>query len=164
MIASPGPSTPVASATASTDPGAEFSGDKQQDDGFPSLDSEVLPTEVRAGAQDGYTQIVIYFDGAGAPHYSAEYGDAPTAAGSGKPITMRGNAFLRLTLSGIRTPGESEQLAPRLTKGINNVAEVFVGPPFEGMAQIVLGVDSELPFRVFTMKSPTRVVIDVQEG
>lgn len=160
--ATPGPTTPAPSAVESTDPGPRFSRDKQQDEGFPNLDSAVLPTAVRQAEHDGYTRVVIDLSGAGTPHYSAEYVDVPTADGSGDPITMRGTAFLQVTLSGVRTPEEQDERAPLSTDGVNSVDEVYVGGPFEGVARVIVGVGSKSPFRVFTLEAPSRLVIDVQ--
>lgn len=162
--ASPDPTTPAPSAKKSPDRGPAFSVEKQQDDGFPDLNSDALPRAVRLAEQDGYTRIVLDLGGTGTPHYSAEYVDTPAADGSGEPIAVGGEAFLQVRLSGVRIPEEGEALAPRLSDGVGDIEQVYVGGPFEGMAQVVVGVASASAFRVFTLEAPSRLVIDVREG
>ena len=42
------------------------------------------------------------------------------------------------------------------------IREVVFGSMFEGTQEIFIGVESKEPFRVYLLKSPTRIVLDVQ--
>ena len=158
-----GTPTPERTATEKTEVGPPFSLGEQQDEGFPGTDSALLPTAVRQARHRGYTRIVVDLLGAGTPHYFAEYVDVPIGDGSGDPITMRGNAFVQISLTGIRYPEDGDKKAPLFTDGLNGVDQIYVTQGFEGVSQVVIGVDSKVPFRVFTLEDPSRFVVDIQE-
>ena len=42
------------------------------------------------------------------------------------------------------------------------IREVVFGSLFEGTPEFFIGVESKEPFRVYLLKSPTRIVLDVQ--
>jgi len=43
------------------------------------------------------------------------------------------------------------------------IREVVFGSLFEGTQEIFIRVESKEPFRVYLLKSPTRIVLDVQQ-
>lgn len=145
-----------------TETGPPFSLNGQQDEGFPGTDSALIPTAVRQAKHEGYTRIVVDLVGTGTPHYFAEYVDVPIGDGSGDPITMRGNAFVQISLTGIRYPGDGDKAAPLFSDGTNGVDQIYVTQGFEGVSQVVVGLDSKVPFRVFTLENPSRFVVDFQ--
>ena len=42
------------------------------------------------------------------------------------------------------------------------IDEISVSAPFEGMIQVIIGVDAARSYRVFTLGDPLRLVIDVE--
>jgi hypothetical protein len=92
---------------------------------------------------------------------------------SGAPVALRGGAKLDVAIRAhtedvntgaqVFTPANPKELVN--VCGWSTFRQIkLVGPSFEGVTQIGLGVRARLPFRVFTLTGPgsmTRVVIDV---
>jgi hypothetical protein len=90
--------------------------------------------------------------------------------GSGRPVSIRGDAFLVVRLSPARDTDISGAGSPRPTyrgpeavepRGGTRIVEVRKVSSFEGTVKWAIGVDRRRPFRVATLDSPPRVVIDV---
>jgi hypothetical protein len=88
------------------------------------------------------------------------------ADGSGQPISLDGNAFLRVTLrwtaahddAGKRTySGPATMDTPEL----ENITAVALAGDFGGQVTIGVGMNVETHYRVFALPGPTRVAIDV---
>lgn len=126
-------------------------------------------TNVRAGTHECYDRLVVDINGKGAG-YDVRYVSQVVQDGSGKPVALRGGAFIQVV---VRAPSYNQQ--GQLTYNINRSELVNVtGFPtfrqvagagtFEGQTTIGLGVRARLPFRVFTLDGPgggSRLVIDV---
>lgn len=125
------------------------------------------PTDLRFGVHDGYDRLVLDLSGNGEPGWLAEYVAEPTSATSGLPVDVEGNAVIALSVQGMIYPTEEgaepyegpSRIVPTSTGAIRGVV---VDSLFEGTLQIFVGVDSELPFRVYLLTNPTRLVVDVQ--
>ncbi len=123
--------------------------------------------DVRIGSHEGFDRIVFEFTGEGKPGYFIRYEDVPTQQGSGNPINVSGSPKLSIDLRGIGYPFDfnktdfpSGPVRPEKTKGIN---EVVGAGTFEGQTQYVVGLKGKkLPFKVFTLSNPTRLVIDFE--
>lgn len=124
----------------------------------------LLAVDVRTGVHDYYDRVVVDLEGEGGnPGWFAEYTGTPFEDGSGFPIEIEGNAFLHVTVSGFRYPEPDEDFAQGLTRvDGSGVTEAYVGAPFEGQIQVVLGVDSARPYRVFVLPDPLRLVVDIE--
>lgn len=134
-----------------------------------------LLSNVRAGRQACYDRLVIDIRGSGAMgSYRAEYVRQVTADASGRPVDLRGGAFLQIavgasdhTTSGTPTytPANRRELVD--VTGFATFRQVAWAGSSEGISSVGLGVRGRLPFRVFTMagipgsSTGTRVVIDV---
>lgn len=128
-------------------------------------------TEVRIGRQPGYDRVVFEFGGTGQAGYRVGYVDNPTAAGSGAPVALRGESALRVVLIGIGLPADVGIDSPydiRTRVPANetkNVVEVAPGAVFEGQQTAFVGLrDQPLPFRVFRLSDPPRVVVDIRDN
>ena len=126
----------------------------------------------RAGRHDCFDRMVVDIAGQVAGYhvaYVAELLNDPTGA----PVSLRGGAKLDVA---VRAHTEDVNTGSQVFKPANPNELVnvtgwttfrqikLVGPSFEGVTQIGLGVRARLPFRVFTLTGPgsmTRLVIDV---
>lgn len=123
---------------------------------------------VRAARQQGFDRVVFELRGraAGSPGWRVEYVDRAVQDGSGTVVEVAGAQTLQVLLDGIALPFDSGQeearsdLVPRDTR---SVREVDLSGTFEGRFTAFVGLDRRLPFRVFRLTGPTRVVVDVRD-
>ncbi len=115
--------------------------------------------DVRVGANDGFDRFVVEFEGdVGA--YFVDYVDQVAQDGSGAPVPVDGSAFIQVTLGGV----PNEPLAPQETidAGLTALVQVVgAGAGFEGTVSYGLGTVKADGFRVFTLKDPARLVVDI---
>jgi hypothetical protein len=128
---------------------------------------------VRAGAHRCFDRATFEFQtsGVGAPGYRVAYEAAPIREdGSGRPVPVRGKAFLVVRLSPARDSDITTTDGRRSTyqgpesvepNGGKRIVEVRHVSSFEATVKWAIGVDRRRPFRVTTLRSPPRVVIDV---
>ncbi|MFH5823946.1 hypothetical protein [Georgenia sp. AZ-5] len=134
--------------------------------GWPGSGGDLLPVGVRVGTHQGYERVVFDLEGSDTPTYSVRYVDEAVQEGKGDVVDVEGNATLEVVITGFRYPEPSE--ADRLAQGsygaeaAAEVDEVLVSGIFEGQNQAFIGLEEQVPFRVFTLTGPTRVVVDVQ--
>ncbi|KAF0849052.1 AMIN-like domain-containing (lipo)protein [Nocardia caishijiensis] len=123
--------------------------------------------DVRAGRHDCYDRLVVDLTGPVAG-YRVGYVDTVTQDGSGAGVPLRGGAFLQVAVlapahddAGASTylPGDRGDLVN--VNGYQTFRQVALAGSFEGQTTLGLGVRARLPFRVFGLESPSRVVIDV---
>jgi hypothetical protein len=138
---------------------------KQAGNSAPSLRGSEL-TAVRAGQHPCYDRLVLDVTGNNRlASYRVAYVPAVRADGSGAVVSLRGGAFLQITV------GVDNRLAPPASSGdVVNVngfrtfRQVAAAGGFEGYTSDGLGVRARLPFRVFPVSGPgstARLVIDV---
>jgi hypothetical protein len=120
-----------------------------------SVSSQGNITAVRAGRNDCYDRLVFDVNGA-APGWSVQYVGTVFAEGSGLPLPVTGGAKLELV---IRSLSDTTRMPS--VSGFQTFRSVVYGGSFEGQTTVGLGVRARLPFRVFTLSSPSRVVVDV---
>jgi hypothetical protein len=132
-------------------------------------------SNVRAGRQACYDRLVIDIRGTSAlKSYRAEYVRQVTEDPSGRPVPLRGGAYLQIavgasdhTASGVLTyrPANRRELVD--VTGFSTFRQVAWAGSSEGISSVGLGVRARLPFRVTTLTgipgstTGTRVVIDV---
>ncbi len=123
-------------------------------------------TDVRVGTHDGYDRIVFQFSG-GIPQYSIETATPPFIADpSGQPLTVQGNAFLRITLRGatkMTDAGDSSYSGQRnfaLTFPV--LVNLVEGGDFEAVSTWYAGLSRASCLRVSSLTEPDRLVVDVQ--
>jgi hypothetical protein len=147
-----------------------FPADTTTDTADPRGD-QVLFTDFRIGRQDGFDRVVWEFAGTGRPGWTVAYTDSPTRQGSGAPVDLPGEATLEVLISNVGIPGDvevPEGTTPydgppaRAAAGTEAVTEVVVGGAFEGTHDAFVGVSEEVPFRVYLLSDPSRVVLEVQ--
>lgn len=127
--------------------------------GFPAV------VGIRVGSHSTYDRIVIDING-NAPGYRVGYVPRVYRDPSGFPVTLSGAADMQVTLKpafahNIRS-GRSCLLTPsRMLFSFGSVREYRVVGDSEGVVSIGVGARQLRPFRVFTLSSPTRIVIDI---
>lgn len=166
-IATPSPAAPpVPSVEASSAADPPFSATTAEDTSEPSGEPLTV-VAARVGAQDGYDRVVLELAGGrGAPGWSVQYTDDPRQQGSGDPVKVKGAAVLAVIVRGVGYPFDTgvEEVSqdPALPPGAKAVTDVVLGSTFEGQYEAFIGTSGRLPFRVFRLSDPARVVIDVR--
>ena len=98
------------------------------------------------------------------------YVDEATDDPADTTLDIAGDGTLQVVLLGVRLPYETgieewNGANPVLTPDYAALREVNVRGQFEGQELAFLGGDAtDRPFRVFGLRDPTRVVVDIQHG
>ena len=80
--------------------------------------------------------------------------------------TLGGDAFLDVYASGTTWPAAGYYSGPQQFEPENgrHVDDVYVAGTFEGYTQVLAGIEGDrVPFRVFTLSDPSRLVVDVAD-
>ena len=117
-------------------------------------------TAVRLEHHEGYDRVIIELNTAGVPEWTAHYGEA-TGPGGG-PLTIAGDAFLRVSLKTSARPGIQTPSTVSSDSGI--IAQAKTTGFFEGHEEVMTGVwHTTQPFRASVLTDPGRIVVDVLE-
>jgi hypothetical protein len=162
-----------ASTTASTAPPCTFSGATDAATGGGDAPTRLL-TDVRVGAHGCYERVTFELkpkqgEPDGPVAWKAAYEPAPiTEDGSGRPVKIKGTAFLVVTMSASGAD-LSQEAAPATYTGPTSIEaadstriqQVRRTGDFEGVLTWVIGLDKKRPFHVSTEGSPARIIVDV---
>jgi hypothetical protein len=123
-------------------------------------------TGIRTGLNTGFDRIVLDMTGAQPGVSYTNYLDELIADGSGEIVWLTGQYFVSVVANPARAhddAGNPTYTGPQKfrTRNLRNVMAVAVTGDFEGYLSIGLGIRYQSWVRVFTLGSPTRVVIDV---
>lgn len=123
-------------------------------------------TGIRTGQHPGFDRIVLDLSGDQPSGVSYLWDDELTADPTGEIFWLTGEYFVAVTVHGAAAhndAGESTYLGPQRfrTRDLRNVMAVALTGDFEAVLSIGLGTRYSSWVRVFTLSSPTRVVIDV---
>jgi hypothetical protein len=145
-----------------------FRANTEPDVGAPSSDARVTVTEIRIGRHDGFDRVVFEVDGTGTPGWDVRYVDEAVSQGSGYPVAVAGNAILQVTLTGVGYPTDTgiEEWSgpdPLSVADTEVVTEVAWDATFEGTSVAFVGTTDEVPFRVYLIEDPARVVLEVAD-
>lgn len=149
---------------------AQFSAEEQQSPEYPAsvaVDGPLFPTGARVAHHDGFDRVVLDFEGNGTPGWSVRYVDEPVADDSGIEVDLAGDFILRIDASGLSTPTTEDFDVDQVASGFYGtgqadvVQDVYASGVFEGWSGSLVGLDTQAPFRVFTLTEPTRLVVDV---
>jgi hypothetical protein len=117
----------------------------------------------------GYDRIVFEFQGPGIPQVTLRAGTPPfTFDPSGLPMPVRGRTFLVLVLhgaTGITPDGRVTYSGPTDFQPVfQTLIEFKQAGDFEAVSEWVAGlsIPTNACQRVFVLKGPTRLVIDLQ--
>jgi uncharacterized protein YceK len=162
-------SSTTSTTVATTTTTAPFAGTLGPVDLPVAAEHTALLTKVTVEHVDGIDRVTFQFRDGGLPGVRAEYVAHPTSDGSGAAVKVEGSAYLQLRSSPAATAdltGETPvttYAGPTRVKGSGTTAvtEVVRSGDFEGTLTWVVGVRSKAKFRVSTLTSPSRVVLEV---
>jgi hypothetical protein len=162
-----------ASTTASTAAACTFTGATDAATGGGDAPTRLL-TDVRVGAHGCYDRVTFELrpqkgEADGPVSWKAAYESGPiTEDGSGRPVKMKGAAFLVVTMSATGADLSQEAAPATYTgptsieaAGATRIQQVRRTGDFEGVLTWVIGLDKKRPFRVSTQDAPARVIVDV---
>jgi hypothetical protein len=135
----------------------------------PTNRDTALLTAVRAARHEGYDRIVFEFANA-VPGYDVRYVPAPIHQdGSGEVVAVKGAHLLRVRMGNALDADLTKPSAPqtytgprRFDPGMPEVAELVRVGGFEAALTWVAGLRDRVDFRVTTLQSPPRLVVDVR--
>ena len=152
------------SSTSSTTGACPANTDKQT---APAKSPRAQMVSLETGYESGFDSVVFEFTGT-APGYRVEYQDEPlTEDGSGDPVEVKGDYAIAVVMehasaydieAGKPTYTGSKRVAPKNTR---QVQEVVQTGDFEGYLSWGIGVKDRAGFRVRTLESPHRLVVQV---
>lgn len=122
--------------------------------------------DVRVGTHPGYDRVVFEFTD-GTPEMSLERASPPFAQdGSGNPIDVEGESFLRLTMRGgtkQMEDGSSSYDGPRdFDPGFPVLVDLVEGGDFEAQSTWYLGLSEEACVSLTLLDDQPRLVIDIE--
>jgi hypothetical protein len=146
-----------------------FPANTEPDTSDASAGAQVTVRDIRIGRQSGFDRVVFEVGGTGTPGWDVRYVDQPSSQGSGDPIEIDGDAALQVTITGAQIPdttgvAEYDGPNPVAGTGTKTVTEVAYDHVFEGTAVAFVGTSGQLPFRVYALSNPTRVVVEVRDS
>ena len=162
--------TDAASEGATAEDGASdapsFSGDAEADTADASADARVTVRDIRVGRHDGFDRVVLEVGGEGRPGWDVRYVDVASSQGSGDAVEVAGDAVLQVTVTGAGYPydtgvEEYSADAPLSAPDTETVTEVVFDATYEGTTVAFVGTQRQLPFRVYLLDAPTRLVLEV---
>lgn len=124
---------------------------------------DLVFTGIRVAEHEGFDRIVLEFTGTGIPGWVVNYVDEAALDGSGRVVRLGGDAVLDVYATGTTWPGPDYDSGPRwLEAESGGVTDVHVGGTLEAYTQVLAGIDGDpVPFRVFALTDPSRLVVDV---
>jgi hypothetical protein len=126
-----------------------------------------LLTAVRAAGHEGYDRVVFEFANT-LPGYDVRYVQRPVVEdASGRNVAVEGASVVRVRMENALDADLTKEDAPstytgprRFSPGTPEVAELVRSGGFEGVLTWVAGVRDRVDFKVSTLQSPPRVVVD----
>lgn len=126
-----------------------------------------LLTDVRAARHEGYDRVVFQFSNA-VPGYDVRYVERPIVEdGSGRTVNVDGAYVVRVRMENGLDADLSKASAPRtytgpnrLAPGTPEVASLVRTGGFENVLTWAVGLRDRVDFRVLTLDSPPRLIVD----
>jgi hypothetical protein len=123
-----------------------------------------LLVDVRAFRRSSYDRVVWEFRGGLPSTRFVRYVPELLGDASGEPVRIAGSAILELSMSHADAHDTTGSTAARrLVLGGGNVIEIAQAGDFEGTVSYGVGLAKRQTFRLFTLRSPDRVVLDVRK-
>ena len=145
-----------------------FPADASADTAAPVDAAGLTVTAIRAARHDGFDRVVLELSGSGTPGWQVEYVPVPSDPGTGSVVDVPGQAFLQVSLQGTAYPYESgaEEVGrgPVATSDAQTVQGLVYGATFEGTSVTWIGTSGQVPFRVYALTGPSRVVVEVADA
>jgi hypothetical protein len=120
---------------------------------------------IRAAHHPGYDRVVFDFTGGLPSIRSVGYVSPLIADPSGLPVQIAGRAILKVTVLANAHNNAGQSTAPaRVSFVLPNVMNVVRSGDFEAVTSYGIGLAKRETFTVFTLRNPSRVVIDVRSA
>ena len=118
---------------------------------------------IRAAHHPGVDRLVFEFSGTPPSRQNVRYVNQLIADPSGRPIPIAGRAIIAASFfpATARRGATSVTVPGRLAFALPNVMTVVPAGDFESVLSYGIGLAKRTTFRVFTLTSPSRVVIDI---
>ncbi len=141
----------------------------KQTTGDPLTLSGKVGADVRAGRHDCFERVVIELAGTGdVPGWRVEYLPDPQVKDpSEETVEILGDATLVVHLGCWMNPMDGTgYVGPSdiFPTNVDHVLEMRIIENFEGYSAWAIGLDTERPFTVSVLDSPTRIVIDISNA
>jgi hypothetical protein len=119
---------------------------------------------VRASHHRSFDRVVFQYRGGLPASRHARYVHRLIADGSGDVVPIAGRAILlvRMERAQAHTRTGAATVPSRAAYPWPNVMDSVIAGDFEGVVSYGLGLAKRTPFHVFTLRSPSRVVVDVR--
>ena len=128
-------------------------------------DKALVLTAIRAASHEGFTRVVLEFDGEGSPGVRlAQWSDQALEQGRGLPIEVEGAAVLELILDGTpmtATSPKGSYPTEEHTRAGN--LDIVSDGTFEDNTHVVIGAPTERQFQIGFLSNPSRVVVDIRD-
>lgn len=128
--------------------------------------TSLLAHDFRVGLHDDYYRIVVEFVGEGTPGWSINWVEESTEIGRGEPLPIPQGNVLDIMINGASWPvvkGAPEYYynGPADKRLDDDVIAWFDGA-FESQTHVAVSSDKVREYRVFTLESPKRLVVDLK--
>lgn len=159
--------TPTGNNAAPPPGSPPFNADTRPDTGEAAGPGPTSVAEVDVAAHQGFDRVVFRIVGDGVAGWDVRYVDAARSQGSGAPVEVAGAAVLQVSLTNIAYPHDfdgTSYVGPGRIQAHATAAvrEIVNGTIYEGQHVFFVGTVGELPFRVFRLEGPQRMVLDIQ--
>lgn len=149
--------TTITTQTSTTEPSQPFTTTPVS---TPAESAPATLLAVTTGSHDGFVRVVFRFADA-VPGYAVESATPPFVSdGAGEPVEVDGTGFVGVRLIANAHTEEGQPTTPREVTGPG--LDVVMLGDFEGVVSWVIGTEGARPFKVFTLQSPPRLVVDIQ--
>ncbi|MDO5049702.1 MAG: hypothetical protein Q4D87_07450 [Actinomycetaceae bacterium] len=156
----------TANETASIEPDIDVAWITGKSEIWDEAGTSLLASDFRVGLHDGYYRVVVEFVGEGEPGWTIEWVEESTEIARGEPLPIPQGNVLDVMIHGAGWPvvkGAPEYFynGPADKRIDENVIAWFDGA-FEADTHVAISADKVRAYRVFTLESPKRLVIDLK--
>lgn len=118
---------------------------------------------ISAASHSGFDRLVFEFEGPVPAERDVSEVSEILADGSGLPVPVRGMSFLSIRFFPAAAHDDDGNVtAPlRMAPGLPNLVEVVRAGDFEGVVTVGVGLAAPAEYQVFTLESPSRVIVDI---
>ena len=124
-----------------------------------------LITGMRAATHGDYDRLVVDFTGSDPLGWEVQWVSQAHEQGRGEPLDVEGPAYLDISIRGTSIPATEEDyeayFGDKAAPSTDSIRSIY-DSSFEGTTHVVIGSDTERPFRVFQLEDPLRLVVDVK--
>ena len=156
----------TAGQTATTAACPAFTDTDVKSDGFPDKLSALVGAGIRTETQPCSEQVVLELQGSGDfPGWWVRYQLPPLIDDPrGQPVAVAGSAYIVVTIGSWMTTMEGEGYhGPTMITptNVSHIKQLMMLGDFESVTTWAIGLDQQRPFRITTLESPPRLVIDI---